>query len=177
MESGFGSSFLRSVLGSLLIHGVGVMGIFYFISNPRKILQLDQSVLELTLVSRKEALNLAPPKRSPLRRSGSKGIVPKGALSDHQEPSSGSEFLAGTELPSWTESRVPPDYPVLARKRGWEGNIVIQIETDADGKVASLEVLKKSEFPVLNERAVSAVRQWRTRPLAKIVVPVEFRLK
>lgn len=55
----------------------------------------------------------------------------------------------------------PPTYPPLARRRGWEGTVLLGIDCDADGAVQSVRVLRSSGHAVLDEAAAAAVRQWR----------------
>lgn len=55
----------------------------------------------------------------------------------------------------------PPQYPALARRRHWEGTVVLGIDCDADGVVQLVSVLRSSGHQVLDDAAVAAVRQWR----------------
>lgn len=54
-----------------------------------------------------------------------------------------------------------PDYPPLARRRGWQGTVVVHITCAVDGEVLSAEVLASSGHPVLDEAACAAARAWR----------------
>lgn len=55
----------------------------------------------------------------------------------------------------------PPQYPPLARRRHWEGTVVLGIDCDAAGVVQLVRVLRSSGHQVLDDAAVAAVRQWR----------------
>ena len=55
----------------------------------------------------------------------------------------------------------PPQYPALARRRHWEGTVVLGIDCDAAGVVQLVRVLRSSGHQVLDDAAVAAVRQWR----------------
>jgi len=78
---------------------------------------------------------------------------------------------------------VPPAYPVIARSAGIEGIVVLQATIGLDGRVDDVQVLRS--ISLLDEAAVTAVRQWRytpTRlngqPVAVVMtVTVSFRLR
>lgn len=80
-------------------------------------------------------------------------------------------------------SAVEPVYPVLARRSGIEGNVVIQADIDATGKIAGMKVV--SGPAPLQQAALDALRQWKYVPgllngqpiASRITVTVQFRLK
>lgn len=55
--------------------------------------------------------------------------------------------------------RVEPDYPEAARKGRIQGIVILQAIIDTTGRVEGTQVLK-SVFPLLDEAALKAVRQW-----------------
>jgi len=72
-------------------------------------------------------------------------------------------------------------YPMLARRRGWSGQVELSFTIDPDGSVSGLKVLTSSGFPVLDEQAMNAIR--RSAPFSPpppmavdLVMPVTFRL-
>lgn len=77
-----------------------------------------------------------------------------------------------------------PHYPSLARRRGYEGRVLIQIALRADGRAAHVEVKESSGHRVLDEAALAAVKDWRFLPAhrggrpvtATVEVPISFRL-
>ena len=84
------------------------------------------------------------------------------------------EFLAGNP---------PPRYPLIARRKGWEGTVVIDIQVSGDGRVRAARIEKSSSYTVLDDAALGAVRNWRIAPSGcsdgtdhKFRVPVVFRL-
>jgi len=85
-----------------------------------------------------------------------------------------NEFLAGN---------TPPRYPLIARRKGWEGTVVIDIRVSGGGQVQEARVDKSSGYTVLDDAALGAVRNWRIalhgRSAAasfKFRVPVIFKL-
>ena len=79
---------------------------------------------------------------------------------------------------------VKPDYTEEARRRGVEGDVVLEIVVLSDGSVGTVRVLQSLGFG-LDDRAVRAVRQWRFRAAERrgtavdvlVEVAVEFRLR
>ncbi len=78
-----------------------------------------------------------------------------------------------------------PEYPRLARRRGWQGTVLLAVEVKADGTVGAVSVRTSSTYALLDEAALEAVGQWRFTPGTKdglpvameVLVPVHFVLK
>lgn len=79
----------------------------------------------------------------------------------------------------------PADYPRLARQRGWEGKVILEVEVSAQGKPVSVRVVHSSGYPQLDEAAIETVTAWRFTPARRgnesladtVHVPIEFRLQ
>jgi TonB family protein len=69
-------------------------------------------------------------------------------------------------------TEVKPDYTDEARRRGLEGEVVMEIVVRRDGTVGDVRVLKGLGSG-LNERAVQAIRQWRFAPARLRGTPVD----
>lgn len=78
-----------------------------------------------------------------------------------------------------------PNYPGIARSRHWEGLVLLRVYVTPDGRCGNLNVARSSGHDVLDESAVSAVRNWRfvpgkrgDTPIASwVTVPIEFNLR
>ena len=78
----------------------------------------------------------------------------------------------------------PPTYPGLARKRGHEGTVILQVLVNEKGRVDDLEIENSSGFRLLDRAAVSSVRKWSFEPGRRgeeripmwVRVPVTFTL-
>lgn len=70
--------------------------------------------------------------------------------------------LTGEMTPPVLLRRVEPSYPVMARRAGARGTVVLQCIILADGSVKVREVELSVAF--LDEAAIEAVEQWRFRP-------------
>ena len=79
----------------------------------------------------------------------------------------------------------PPSYPGLARKRGQEGTVLLQVLVNREGRVDALEIEVSSGFVLLDRAAEKAVRRWLFDPAVRgqqkvsmwVRVPVTFRLR
>ena len=81
---------------------------------------------------------------------------------------------------SWSIiSRPAPTYPMTARRRGSEGEVVLQVDVDQDGRPRRVAILRSSGDPQLDGAAALAIEQWRfavAAPMA-IEIPIQFRLR
>lgn len=82
-------------------------------------------------------------------------------------PETGAVETAPSEV-----SNPPPEYPVLARRRGFEGSLVLMFEIRDDGTCGEIRVLESSGHEILDEAAVGAVRKWRFQPAMRNGRPV-----
>lgn len=75
-------------------------------------------------------------------------------------------------------------YPKTARRRGWEGEVLLKVEVTANGKVIAVQVEKSSGYGMLDQTAREAVALWTFRPARRngqsiadtVLVPVRFKL-
>jgi protein TonB len=86
-------------------------------------------------------------------------------------------------LPKYLRN-APPVYPRIARERGEEGTVLLEVEVLASGHGGAVNVLTSSGHAVLDEAAVRAVRGWVFRPARRwdqpvafwVEIPITFRL-
>jgi len=82
-------------------------------------------------------------------------------------------------------SNPPPKYPVLARRRGFQGNVLLEVLVGPIGNVIDLRVLSSSGHPILDRAAKSSVKNWTFVPGMRgqekvemwVRVPIRFELK
>ncbi|MBD3178139.1 MAG: TonB family protein [Candidatus Latescibacteria bacterium] len=80
---------------------------------------------------------------------------------------------------------VTPHYPPLPRDAGIDGDIMLRVVIDREGKVIGVNVINSDASRALIEAAVEAARQFRFRPAMQgtrpvrstVIIPVRFRLK
>lgn len=78
-----------------------------------------------------------------------------------------------------------PAYPNLARRRGWEGMVLLLVEVTEGGEVALVRLHKSCGHKILDKSALRAVKTWRflagtrngKRTKSTVIIPVHFRLQ
>ncbi|MCC7516066.1 MAG: energy transducer TonB [Pseudomonadales bacterium] len=87
--------------------------------------------------------------------------------------------------PQFLAPPVQPEYPALARRRGQQGTVLLEILLSETGQQLQRTVVRSSGFAVLDEAAQLAAAQWRLAPYrlngvtvtSRVHVPVEFNLQ
>jgi len=78
-----------------------------------------------------------------------------------------------------------PEYPGLARKRGYQGTVFLEALVGADGNVKDLRLLVSSGHPMLDKSALESVKKWVFKPGMRggqrvemwVRIPIRFQLK
>jgi TonB family protein len=78
-----------------------------------------------------------------------------------------------------------PLYPQEARKKGYEGEVLLRVEVLSNGRVREIEVRRSSGHEVLDRSAIAAVKQWKFVPAKKgetpipvwVNIPITFQLR
>ena len=81
-------------------------------------------------------------------------------------------------------SNRPPAYPWLARIRGWEGRVILQVRVESDGQPRQVEVVRSSGYPILDAAAQRTIQQWEFTPAkrggravrSELELPIRFQL-
>jgi TonB family protein len=77
-----------------------------------------------------------------------------------------------------------PVYPLEAREKGYQGEVLLKVEVLSNGRVGQIEVKKSSGYDILDQSALATVRQWRFIPARKgevaipfwVNIPIKFQL-
>jgi TonB family protein len=71
-----------------------------------------------------------------------------------------------------------PDYPIQSRQRHLTGSGLFALHITPDGNVERVEVLKSIGYPILDQAAIAAFRQWRFRPrsISLVRVPIRYSI-
>lgn len=142
----------------------------------------------------------APARQAPRRESGGNGAGAGAASTPGASEAGGAQSAPGSVAPvapaasggaggvsrgaRFRETPARPDYPSIARRRGWEGRVVLRLEIGADGAVCDVSVAESSGRTALDEAAVEGAFRWRFEPALEdghavastIEKAVEFRL-
>lgn len=83
-------------------------------------------------------------------------------------------------------SQNPPiSYPNRARRKGYEGTVLLEVLVNRNGTVDDLRILASSGYAILDSSAVKSVKTWSFKPAKKgkntvamwVQVPVRFKLE
>ena len=58
----------------------------------------------------------------------------------------------------------PPKYPRIARKREYQGTVMLHVYVDSKGKVSDVELSESSGYKILDKAAIKAVKGWFFEP-------------
>ena len=71
----------------------------------------------------------------------------------------------------------PPIYPRLARRRQYEGTVLLEVLVGKDGRAAQVRVARSSGYPILDRNARDTVARWRFEPARRNGRPVAMRVE
>ena len=83
-----------------------------------------------------------------------------------------------------SEKNPHPTYPLIARKKGWEGIVILQTNVDKEGNVKYIRILESSGFKVFDDVSIQTLKKWKFKPAKKgnkyvediVNIPVRFVL-
>lgn len=78
-----------------------------------------------------------------------------------------------------------PPYPMVARRMGWSGKVILNVEVLAEGGCGDLSIFKSSGHDILDKAAMQTVKSWRFTPARRggqpvtqwFKVPIQFSLE
>jgi protein TonB len=78
-----------------------------------------------------------------------------------------------------------PVYPAEAKKKGYQGEVLLRAEVLSNGRVGDVELKKSSGYEILDRSALAAVKQWKFIPAREgektvavwVTIPVKFQLQ
>ncbi|MBU2964266.1 energy transducer TonB [Amphritea sp. 2_MG-2023] len=134
--------------------------------------------------------NERQPKTAPVnKRSVASSVDSHTAANPNSSPIAHQAGLVGKHEPIITEpvfaaQPMPPRYPSVARKRGQEGTVWLDIWLDEKGQKSKLEVSESSGLALLDASALKAVSGWQFKPYeengirtaSRVRIPVVFSL-
>ena len=77
-----------------------------------------------------------------------------------------------------------PPYPLLARKYGWQGKLILKVYVKSNGSVENVEIEKSSGYPILDNVSRKTLKNWYFTPARfgdtnvndNLKIPVRFVL-
>jgi len=70
-----------------------------------------------------------------------------------------------------------PPYPLIARKKGFEGKLILEVLVNEDGSVKNTRIQKSSGYEILDTVSKETVKKWTFIPAKKKGKPVEDQVR
>ena len=93
----------------------------------------------------------------PVGRAAAPSITNNIAVSEDRQPTIDASFRGNQ----------PPVYPVIARRRGEQGTVILRVLITPDGRASDVELVRGSGSAHLDRSAIETIRQWRFVPAIK----------
>lgn len=124
------------------------------------------------------------PEREPRPRTILKTDEQKQADSDLTVEKTSAPPLIREAKPRYRDNP-PPLYPILARKRNYQGTVILDVYIDRIGNAEEVKIYKTSGHAVLDKAAVMTVKDWLFEPGMKgeekiemwVKIPIRYQLK
>ena len=168
---------------SMATHVVALLGP----SAPSPVaFDVERAATSIELVLIPPSLSLVSPPERPQPESPPK---PQDVVAEQADPvpqplvSQEKRGAVTENLPDYFKNP-PPVYPRLARERGQQGTVLLEVEVLSSGRCGTINILNTSDYDLLDEAAVRAVRSWVFRPARRwnrpvsfwVEIPITFRL-
>lgn len=87
-------------------------------------------------------------------------------------------------VPLYKENPAPV-YPLQAKKRGYEGIVILEVLVTKEGRAGNVSVFQSSRYSLLDKAAVLSVKEWRFEPGKRgdkkvdmpVKIPIRFQLE
>ena len=146
---------------------------------------LKQQLTQLTAISKKlDRVIVEQPTRTekPLSGSQAASTLP---IQQASRSTADTGNAAVNHKPRPVAGNPKPHYPLLARNKGIEGRVVVNVLVSAQGTVKTISVGQSSGSRLLDKAALQTVKKWRFHPVlhngkavpSSETVPVVFKLK
>jgi protein TonB len=78
-----------------------------------------------------------------------------------------------------------PPYPMVARRMGYNGRVILNVEVLSEGKAGQVQIYKSSGYEILDKSALQTVKTWKFLPAKRLgqpvtqwfLVPIKFSLE
>jgi TonB family protein len=111
---------------------------------------------------RRRALSRREAAASPAAVGGGSGALGAGNGGSALGSAAGNGNGSGSDgLRAFCRSCPTPDYPVRARRQGWQGTVDVELAIGRDGAVQEARVGRSSGYPTLDEVALGVARESR----------------
>ncbi len=155
-----------AIAATVLLHTAAV-GTFYHYSTTEPNPRTGDTIYSVALLQGNAAHNTSadqrPPPDAPLSPSHTAAMASNASAAQSGQTS--FTGITGVSIPAdYAGTNQKPVYPLLSRKLAEQGTVVLRIQVKEDGSPGDVRIQQSSGYPLLDESALSAVRQWRFHP-------------
>ena len=183
-----GREITRFIIGVCVSGGIHFVVFFAPLPlTPALEVQEIPGSIEVSLAATREQTSPQEPEPKSPRQEIKASKLPPSPISEDDATETKQPDLRGnsTLAVPHQEGNPKPPYPALARRRGYEGTVRLEVEVLASGKVGKIWIKKSSGYEILDRSALKTVKDWRFIPArfgnipvkSTVIVPVTFQLK
>lgn len=126
---------------------------------------------------------IPPPLETVSGATGETGPSPPGPIAEKAEAATVLSAGAAETQPEQIREASPrydinpaPPYPSQARRRGYQGTVMLHVLVTASGTVADARLLQSSGYSLLDRSAMTAIWQWVFQPGTRNGRPVDMQI-
>jgi len=140
-------------------------------------------------MQKKEATEAVPQQIVEIRAVGQPVTVRDSTSTEGVEGGAGGSPLSMADAPAFVErssrgtaggtmavprygKNPPPPYPMIARRKGYEGVVLLLVEVLSNGRAGHVKIEKSTGYAVLDTSALKAVKEWKFEPARRMGTPV-----
>ena len=124
------------------------------------------------------------PKRKAPKKIEKKPVETKNIHKKIENKTVGANSPQLVSKPTFATKPSPVKYPRLAKRRGIEGTVLVEVLIAKDGHQIKQKLIKSSGANVLDDAALKAIKKWRFSPhivdgiaiAHRVQIPVRFKL-
>ena len=168
--------------------------------KEKKVIQIEKPILKKETTKKDETpVNLAAIKKEDTFLVEDNSFVPDmvdipmalpksrntpRAAKDKELPDLSPDVPVTYAMPVYRRN-ISPEYPLLAKKRGYQGRVLLEVLVKKDGKAGSIRLGKSSGYEILDRAAIKGVKNWIFHPAKRgdelvemwVEIPIRFQLK
>jgi len=154
------------------------------VQKPHRDLEVPQAAQPLSTQEAPSAVD-DQPAQSPVQTAAIQSPEPAGSEEQSTPQSQTGPALFPPKFDAAYLHNPKPDYPSAARRFGFQGTVVLRVLIGVEGSPTEIRVEKSSGHNILDEAALTAVKQWQFEPAREgdsrvagwVDVPIQFRLE
>lgn len=117
-------------------------------------------------------------------KGGTSSLLPRPPAPPVRPPAPPAPVVRAHEGANYSKNP-RPGYPARAVREGWQGEVLVRVQVQANGRAGILKVHRSSGHPLLDDAALTAIKSWSfvpayqgERPVSGwVTVPIVFRLQ